>query len=229
MDYPTFSKWLNALNIPVNPEQFNAFNTYYDLLVDWNKKMNLTAITERDDVFIKHFYDALSLIQAFPKAATTLLDVGSGAGFPSIPIKIMLQSLNVTIVESSGKRVRFLETLISNLDIDVTLIEQRIEAFKHKETFDIVTARAVASLNTLAELCLPFVKIGGVLLAPKGKGYREELALSQHALSELGAKHVETIEVHYQDYERVILVIKKYTHSPSKYPRNFARIKKNPL
>lgn len=229
MDYPTFSKWVNTLDLSLHATQFEAFDKYHNLLIDWNKQVNLTAITDRDDVFIKHFYDALTLLRAFPGDAKSLLDVGSGAGFPSIPIKLMHPTLEVTIVESSGKRVRFLQALKEKLGIDVKLIEQRVELFEQKESFDIVTARAVASLNTLAELCLPFVKVGGVLLAPKGKGYREELASSQNALHELGAKHVDTVPVHYQDYERVILVIKKHTKSPSKYPRNFARIKKNPL
>lgn len=229
MDYPTFSKWTETLDLSLDITQFEAFNQYYELLIDWNEKVNLTAITNRDDVFIKHFYDALTLIRAFPEDTKSLLDVGSGAGFPSIPIKLINPALEVTIVESSSKRVRFLEALIDKLQIDVSLVSQRIEVFHQKESFDVVTARAVAPLNTLAELCLPFVRVGGVLLAPKGKGYREELALSENALLQLGAEHIDTIEVHYQDYERVIIVMRKHTKSPSKYPRNFSRIKKNPL
>lgn len=212
-------------------KQVSQFNIYYQFLIEKNKVMNLTAITEESEVYLKHFIDSLELTKIGELDHKTLLDVGSGAGFPSIPLKILLPSLKVTIIDALQKRILFLEELLTRLDIlDVTLIHGRAEEFNQREAFDIVTGRAVAKMNILLELCLPFVKIGGIFVAMKSIHYEEELALAHHAILQLGGSFKSVIAYELdQDLTHALILIEKVKKTDSIYPRNFGMIKKKPL
>ena len=177
----------------------------------------------------KHFYDSLCLVKAIDLSTQSILDVGSGAGFPSIPLKIVFPDLKITIIDALNKRIKFLELLTNELGIQAYLVHGRAEEFERKNSFDIVTARAVANLRVLSELCIPFVKLGGVFIALKGPKYIEELSESQNAIKELGGIHLETKQYQVVDQERSLLIISKVEKTQKKYPRIFAQIKKNPL
>ncbi len=224
-----FESLLQDLNIALSEKQWNQFNRYYELLVEWNAKINLTTLTEMNDVFMKHFYDSLCLVKAIDLSTQSILDVGSGAGFPSIPLKIVFPDLKITIIDALNKRIKFLELLTNELGIQAYLVHGRAEEFERKNSFDIVTARAVANLRVLSELCIPFVKLGGVFIALKGPKYIEELSESQNAIKELGGIHLETKQYQVVDQERSLLIISKVEKTQKKYPRIFAQIKKNPL
>lgn len=226
-----FKEECRKLGYPLSENQLLQFENYYEFLIQKNEVMNLTRITERDDVYLKHFLDSLNLLKAGPLEHKTLLDVGSGAGFPSIPLKILIPSLEVTIIDALGKRIHFLEELVARLHLDkVTLVHGRAEEFKHRETYDIVTARAMASMNILTELCLPFVKVGGSFIAMKTSHYQEELSGAKHAIEILGGRLKEVVD--YSLSEEItysLIVIEKEKPSDIKYPRNFGLIKKKPL
>lgn len=224
-----FIELLNKEKINYNEEILNKFETYFNVLIEWNSKMNLTAITSKEDVYTKHFYDSLCLNKACTIDNQSILDVGSGAGFPSIPLKIVYPELKITIVDSLKKRITFLEHLTNELGIQVDLVHSRIEDYEKKEAFDIVTARAVASLNVLSEFCIPFVKLGGYFLPLKSKSFHEELQQSSQAFKTLGGKFIETIDYSYHDLERYIIKIEKINPTPKKYPRDYSKIKKQPL
>ncbi|TXX29194.1 16S rRNA (guanine(527)-N(7))-methyltransferase RsmG, partial [Escherichia coli] len=191
-----FQKQLSIQGIELSSEQLKQFATYYDRLIEWNQKMNLTAITDQKEVYLKHFYDSISLafVTAFKEDAH-LCDVGSGAGFPSIPLKIIFPQLKITIVDSLNKRITFLQTLVADLGLkDVYLFHDRAETFGQKEfreSFDYVTARAVARLNILTELCLPLVKKNGYFFALKAAKSEEELIEAKSAIALLGGKFIE--------------------------------------
>ena len=220
---------LENLGIHCDESAYLKFETYYEVLLEWNKKMNLTAITQKEEVFVKHFFDSICLIKAIDLNNQTLLDVGSGAGFPSIPLKILFPNLNITIVDSLNKRIKFLDFLAEKLNISIQTVHSRIEDFSKNNLFDIVTARAVAPLNILSEFCLPFVKIEGYFLPLKSTKTLDELNESKRAVKVLGGKIEEVINYSFDEYERYIIKIKKETPSPSKYPRPFQQIKKTPL
>jgi 16S rRNA (guanine527-N7)-methyltransferase len=224
-----FINRLNNENIKYTQETLEKFETYYRLLVEWNHKINLTAITDKEEVYLKHFYDSLCLSKGFLVSNQKILDVGSGAGFPSIPLKILYPELDITIVDSLKKRITFLEHLTKALGIKVNLVHSRIEDYDAKESYDIVTARAVAGLNILCEFCLPFVKLNGYFLPLKSKSVNEELALAEKAIKTLGGKTIDIVDYSYQDLERYIIVIKKVNQTLKKYPRDFSKIKKQPL
>ena len=174
---------MSQLNITLSDEQIDMFNTYYELLVDWNSRMNLTAITEYEDVIIKHFVDSLSIVKyletinvssdKYDTYSPTIIDIGTGAGFPGIPIKILLPSSKVVLVDSLNKRINFLNEVIKVLDLkDITAIHSRAEDFGHgvyREKGDYVVSRAVANISTLSEYCLPLVKTGGVFISYKSE------------------------------------------------------------
>src|SRR5699024_1859787 len=179
---------LRAQGIELTQHQISQFRTYFEMLVEWNEKINLTAVTGEEEVYLKHFYDSLTpLFKIDIKRDADICDVGAGAGFPSIPMKIIRPDLKVTIVDSLNKRIRFLNELSANLDLDrMHLIHDRAEMFgqgAQRHNFDIVTARAVAQLNVLAELCLPLVRTGGSFIVLKGKRVLEELDESRFALN----------------------------------------------
>lgn len=207
---------------------------YAQLLLETNQVMNLTAITDPADVAALHFLDSAALLTLADCRNKTLADVGTGAGFPGLPMKIAEPSLHLTLLDAQGKRVRFLETVCQDLGLtDVECVHGRAEEFAttKRESFDLVTSRAVAALPVLAELCLPLVKPGGSFLAMKSVDCDEELASAKRALETLGGR-VEALRdytIPGTDVRHRLIVIKKFRATPEKYPRVFAKIKKNPL
>ena len=230
-----FIEELAKLNITPNQEMLNRFDLYYKRLVEVNSYMNLTAITEEAEVYNKHFLDSLMIIKSeLFNGEVTLLDVGSGAGFPSIPLAIVNNNVKVTIIDALNKRINFLNDLTKHLGLDnVNAYHKRAEDFaqEKRESFDIVTARAVARLNVLAELCLPLTKIGGYFVAMKGKMSKEEMDEAMNAISVLGGKISKVVSVNLPDEagERDLIIIKKVKSTPNKYPRQFNKIKERPL
>lgn len=236
--YPEeFRKQLLAEDVALTDQQMAQFDTYFHLLVEWNEKMNLTAITEEKEVYLKHFYDSLLVglkMSLDPQAS--ICDVGSGAGFPSIPLKILYPELSVTIVDSLKKRITFLQELTDQLGLtNVHLYHDRAETFgqnpEFREQFDYVTARAVARLNVLAELCLPLVKKDGYFLALKAAKSEEELQEAKPAIAQLGGKFIEekTMALPLSGDERHLLVIQKKKVTPKKYPRKPGLPNKQPI
>jgi len=230
-----FKSELEKLNINLTDEMKNKFELYYSKLVEVNSYMNLTAITEHDEVYIKHFLDSLFITKAINSDNPyTILDVGSGAGFPSIPLAIVDNNANVTIIDALNKRINFLNDLVKYIGINnVIAYHKRAEeyAVEKRESFDYVTARAVARLNVLSELCLPLVKIGGYFIAMKGQGGKEELDEAMNAVKILGGSVERIIEVSLPDDlgKREIILIKKIKPTSNKYPREFKKIKERPL
>ena len=234
MNIDTFIEQLKLKGIELNDQQLKQFEKYYELLVEWNEKMNLTNITNKEDVYLKHFYDSLTLSFFHPLTNQHVCDIGAGAGFPSIPLKIVYPNIKVTIVDSLNKRIVFLNKLIEELQLEnVEAIASRAEeyALDHREAFDIVSARAVARLNILDELCLPLTKVGGYFITLKGAQGSLELEECRQGISKLGGKveDIQAFTLPGHDDQRVNIYIKKVNKTPIKYPRMFAKIKKSPL
>lgn len=208
---------------------------YYEMLYETSKVMNLTTIVELEDAYIKHFYDSLLLSKVLDlNQELTFADIGTGAGFPGLVLKIVFPKLKVTLVEPITKRCKFLQSVIDKLNLkDIVVVNDRAENYIKisRETFDIVTARAVASLNILSEICTPFVKIDGIFVALKGSSYQEEIDQACQAVGKLKIKLVkkELFNLPLSLGERAILLYKKYDKTPNMYPRLYAKIKKNPL
>ena len=223
------------LGIKLNNDQEEKFLTYFNELVEVNQYMNLTAITEKEEVYRKHFLDSLEIVRALDqKEKYTLCDVGSGAGFPSIPLAIVDSNVNVTIIDALNKRIKFLNELTNKLGLsNVNALHKRAEDFVKEvgASFDVVTARAVARLNVLVELCLPLVKVGGKFIAMKGSSGQEELDEAKKGISILGGKIIDVIDVVLpdEDEKRQLIIIYKEKETPKKYPRSFAKIKERPL
>lgn len=231
MNKTEFQTLCEAKNISISDLQYEQLSRYAQLLQEWNERINLTAITEVRDIFIKHFYDSL-LIAPYCETAHTLCDVGTGAGFPGLVLKIVYPQLHITLVEPTLKRVNFLRLVISELGLtSITVINQRMEECRDlKGTFDVVTARAVAALPILSELCLPFVKVDGMFIAMKGSSGEEELDAAKNALLTLGGKVLSVIrETLPEGSSRLNLLIQKHTVTPPKYPRAYSQIKKKAL
>ena len=212
-------------------KQLSQFEKYYNLLIDFNAKFNLTAITEKEEVYIKHFVDSIMAVKMLN--CGKLIDVGSGGGFPAIPIKIMCENLSVTMLEATGKKCEFLKTVAKELGLEkVEVINGRAEEFAFKENFrekfDYCTARAVARLNILSEYCLPFVKKGGKFVALKGDA-KEELLEGLSAIKILGGKLIKENEFTLEGAKRNIIEIEKIALTDKKYPRSNGKIRKNPL
>lgn len=230
-----FHDELEKLGLVLDERKTNQFEVYYKKLIAVNQVMNLTAITEKEEVYRKHFLDSLEIIRVLKnKEEYTLCDVGSGAGFPSIPLAIVQSGVQVTIIDALNKRISFLKELSTELGLtNVCAIHARAEDYAKvkREFFDVVTARAVAKLNVLAELCLPLIKLGGLFLAMKGSSGEEELLEATRAIEQLGGKLVNILDFVLPDGEerRQIIVIQKMKNTPSKYPRNFNKIKECPL
>lgn len=226
-----FKNQLEEKGLFINEIQLEQFRKYAKLLVEWNEKMNLTNITALDEIYEKHFYD--SILPSFDiQIHGNLCDVGAGAGFPSIPLKIMYPDLKVTIIETLGKRVTFLNELCKELQLnDVTCIHARAEECQDlRESFDFVTARAVANMPLLCELCIPLVKVGGTFVVMKGASGLEEYEESKKALRVLGCECTHTFSRKLSDGSlRIHFECNKIHKTPSQYPRSFAKIKKNPL
>ena len=219
---------LKDINISLSQQQEKQFEQYADLLTEWNQKMNLTAITDRDDIYVKHFYDSLLLKSIFSPAGT-LLDVGSGAGFPGLPIAIADPDVQVTLLEPIEKRCTFLNHVVTSLSLsNVTVVNGRAEEISGQ--FDTVTSRAVAPMNILVELCLPLAVQGGHFIAMKGPKAYQELEEAAAGIKLLGGKTASVKEVQLPNQQtRVFADIVKVAPTPKGYPRNYGRIKKNPL
>lgn len=231
-----FHALLKEKGINLSPQQLQQFHTYYEQLIEWNQKMNLTAITDKETVFLKHFYDSLTLSFFYDfSGPLTVCDVGSGAGFPSLPLKICFPEIKVTIVDSLNKRIHFLKSLTAKLELeDVSVYHARAEEFgrqEFRESFDVVTARAVAKLPTLCEYCLPLVRTGGDFLAMKGASIQPELQESEHAVKLLGGviDSVESFTVPGEKSKRHIIRISKQNNTPDTYPRKAGIPNKRPL
>jgi len=238
MNTEQFIQLLEEKGISLSSQQIQQYETYYELLVEWNQKMNLTAITEKEEVYLKHFFDSITAAFYFPFHEQTLhlCDVGAGAGFPSIPIKIAFPNIHVTIVDSLNKRITFLENLAQQLQLKgVRFIHDRAETFghlkDHREAYDIVTARAVARMSVLSELCLPLVKLGGTFIAMKGASGKEELDSSKKAIAILGGelKDSNSFVLPIEESERNIFLIEKKKQTPKKYPRKPGTPNRNPI
>ncbi len=220
---------LKSLNLNLNLKQFEIYKNH---IQEINKVLNLTAIDDEEGIYLKHFYDSL-LIEKYLKKDSTLCDIGSGAGFPGLVIAIARPDISVTLIEPTLKRCNFLNEVIAMLGLkNVVVLNARAEeaVIDLRESFDVVTARAVAYLDVLSELCIPFVKMGGYFIAMKGAKGLEELEVSKIAIEKLGAVIVE-VETLVEDElgERINLLIEKTKKTPLKYPRNYGRIKKTPL
>lgn len=218
-------------NIEVTDRQLQQFERYADLLIEWNEKFNLTSITGREDIYVKHFYDSI-LPSLYRDLKGSLADVGSGAGFPGIPLKIMYPGLEVTLIEPTGKRCTFLNEVISQLSLDkIMVVNMRSEDYARENVrFDFVTARAVAELNILTELCLPLVKADGHFIVMKGPKAYQELENASRAIRVLGGTVREVREIPLSsDQTRVLIDIQKTSVHDPKYPRNYSQIKKKPL
>ena len=217
----------------LNDEQIEEFKKYLELLIEWNKKINLTSITEENEVITKHFADSLS-IQKYIKDNSKVIDVGTGAGFPGIPLKISNSSLEITLLDSLNKRINFLNTIIQELHIEkIKTIHGRAEDFGHnldyREKFDYAVCRAVAKLNVLAEYMLPYLKIGGTFICMKGPNIEEEIEIAQKALKILGGKieKIESFEL--EGNQRNIIIIKKEKNTPKNFPRKSGIPSKQPI
>ena len=226
---------LNKFNISINDSQLEMFDKYAEMLITWNKKFNLTAIKEPDDIVIKHFVDSLTVMSEFSfESGKKLIDVGTGAGFPGIPLLIMNNDLKATFLDSTGKKISFINAVLDELGLDGETLNCRAEEAAndsfYREKFDYSTARAVSELRNIAEFCLPFVKIGGTFISMKGARAQEEIDLSNKAITVLGGK-IEKIQSFEIDScgERTLIFIKKMSQTPTKYPRNYSQITKNPI
>jgi len=207
-----------------------SYEIYYNYLIQENQKLNLTAITDKEDVYLKHFYDSLMITEYVDFKEKKVLDIGAGAGFPSIPILLKYPSMDLTIIDGLKKRIDFLSRLSERLDINGHFIHGRAESLDHRQTYDIVLARAVAKLNILLEMALPLLKLDGLFIAFKSIHYQEELADAKDAISTLGGQVERVIEYELSDeLKHVYLLIKKVKPTPKAYPRSYAKIKKSPL
>jgi 16S rRNA (guanine527-N7)-methyltransferase len=213
-----------------------AFKKYMELLKEWNQKMNLTAIEEDNEVALKHFVDSISILPFIPKGSIRLADIGTGAGFPGIPVKIIRDDADVMLVDSLDKRITFLKEVISTLRLKgINTVHARAEEFgskaENREAFDVAVARAVAGLPVLLEYCLPLVKAGGLFIAMKGSNIEEELKQSQKALEVLGGKleAVKEMCLPFSDNKRNIILVRKFRQTPTKYPRKPGKPSKEPL
>lgn len=232
-----FEKDLKALGVELSPEQIQQFLTYYEMLVEWNEVMNLTAITEYEEVMKKHFVDSLSLVQTFDVSKkVSVIDVGTGAGFPGLALKIAYPNMKVTLLDSLNKRINFLNAVIEKLGLtDVETVHGRAEDFakpgKLREKFDLCVSRAVANLTTLSEYCLPFIKVGGEFISYKSEKINEEMENAKKAISLLGGKFDRSKDFYLPDSDiyRNMVVIKKTKETPKKFPRKAGLPSKEPL
>ena len=232
-----FDQELETLGIRLTDEQKRQFDRYYELLIEWNRVMNLTGITEYDEVNLKHFTDSLTIVRIKDmENVSTLIDVGTGAGFPGIPIKIAFPYIKVTLLDSLNKRIKFLNQVVEELDLeDVVTLHGRAEDYakkeEYREQFDLCASRAVANLSTLSEYCLPFIKKGGCFVSYKSADSDEEIQQSQNALDILGGKieKVDKFMLPGSDMGRALVMVEKVKNTPKKYPRKAGMPSKEPL
>ena len=234
-DFTKFRNSMNSIGIELTDSQLNAFETYYDMLIDRNKVMNLTAITEFDEVMDKHFLDSVYLFRSIKlEADYKLIDIVTGAGFPGIPLKIVFPDLKITLLDSLNKRVGFLNDVIEELNLnDIEAIHGRAEDIArnkaYRASYDIAVSRAVANLSTLSEYCLPFVKIGGKFVSYKSGDCADEVDNAKAAIHLLGGKINKIDEFSYSNNSRSFIVIDKVMNTSNKYPRKAGLPSKKPL
>ena len=226
-----------TVGVTLTPETAEKFDTYAARLVEWNEKINLTALTAPRDIVWKHFADSLSAAPYLPQTPFSLIDVGTGAGFPGVPLALVRPDMRLTLLDSLQKRLTFLDELCKELGIPVTLVHARAEDGGHdpalREQFDVATARAVANLPVLCEYCLPFVKVGGQFLGMKGPSGDDELFAAKAAVKKLGGKQAAvktlTLDEAGEPFERTLVLLDKIAETPKAFPRPAAKIKKSPL
>lgn len=234
-NFDKFIEEVNSISITLTETQLEQFRIYYEMLVEKNKVMNLTGITEWDEVLEKHFLDSISLIRAIDlNQELTVMDMGTGAGFPGIPLKIAFPKLKVTLADSLNKRVLFLQEVIDALKLEgIEAIHGRAEDLardkKYREQYDLSVSRAVANLSTLSEYCLPFVKIGGQFISYKSGEIEEEVAASKSALFLLGGKLKDTVKFELGESGRSFIIVDKVNGTPKTYPRKAGTPSKKPL
>lgn len=238
-DFSQLKKDLNEFGIELTAEMEEQFLLYYNMLIEWNSFMNLTAITDFDEVLKKHFTDSVSLIRAIPDLGEKkyrMIDIGTGAGFPGIPLKIVFPNISVVLLDSLNKRVNFLKEVISKLQLtDITAMHGRAEDFaqnkEYRESFDLCVSRAVANLAILSEYCLPFVKKNGRFISYKSEKVSEEFEISGKAISVLGGEYENqvTFKLPDSDIYRNLFIIKKKSATPGKYPRKAGLPSKEPI
>ncbi|MGL5330051.1 MAG: 16S rRNA (guanine(527)-N(7))-methyltransferase RsmG [Peptostreptococcaceae bacterium] len=228
---------IKDFGIEVDDKMINDLKIYREILVDWNQKMNLTGIEEEKEVFIKHFLDSISAVsKGYIRDGVSIIDVGTGAGFPGLPLKICLKNIELTLLDSLNKRINFLQEVSNSVDIDdIKFIHGRAEDFgknsEYREQYDVATARAVAGLPVLMEFCVPFIKVGGYFVCLKGPNANLELEESKGAMEVLGIEFVEKIDIELPNEElnHNILVFKKIKNTPEKYPRKAGKPSKSPI
>lgn len=239
MEYNEFSTILKEestlINVMLNDKQIQDFYKYMNMLIQWNEKINLTAIIEPKDIIIKHFVDSLT-ISKYIKDEMKIIDIGTGAGFPGIPIKIKNEKVEITLMDALNKRINFLEEVIKKNNLkNIETLHGRAEEFgkntKYREKYDMCITRAVAKMNILVEYMMPFIKKDGICICMKGIEVEEELEKSKNAIKELGGKieQIDKLTLLENENNRNIIVIKKISETPEKYPRKMGIIKKNPL
>ena len=227
----TLSQGLNDLNLTLEPAVQEKLCAFARAMVKQNEVMNLTGITEDAPVAKLHLLDSLTVAACVDLAGKSLIDVGCGAGFPGVPLAIACQDTKVTLLDSLGKRMKWLEEVLPSLDISAKCVTARAEeaVASCRESYDVATSRAVARLNILLELTAPYVKVGGYVVALKGSAAREELAEAKNAIKKLGLSLVEVREFTFDGASHGVIVLKKVAPTPTAYPRRFAKIKQSPL
>ena len=226
---------LKEIDVQINDDEINKFYKYMSLLLEWNEKINLTAITEQDEIILKHFVDCITSMK-YLNEKESVIDVGTGAGFPGIPLAIMKTQNNFTLVDSLNKRINFLNDVKEKINLkNVQTIHARAEDFgqdkKYRENFDVAVSRAVANLSTLSEYLIPLVKVGGKVICMKGSSIEEEVKDAEYAIKELGGRitSIEKFNLPGTDMGRNIIIIEKVKQTPSKYPRKAGMPAKQPL
>ena len=222
---------LPALGLALDDHTRNTLCAFGKAVVEKNKVMNLTAITEPEQVAKLHLLDSLTVLTVLPLAGKQVIDVGCGAGFPGVPLKIACPEMKLTLLDSLGKRIAWLEEILPQLGVDARCITARAEeaVADRREKYDVATSRAVARLNILLELTAPFVRVGGYVLAMKGTAAQEELAEAKGAIGKLGLKLDRVMEFPIDGTGHTVIVLKKVKPTPSQYPRRYAKIKQSPL
>ena len=239
MEYDIFQGILKSecekIQIELEEKHIEKFYKYMQLLLEWNEKINLTAITDPNEVILKHFVDSLT-INKYIKDNSTIIDIGTGAGFPGIPLKIIREDLQITLVDSLNKRIKFLEEVIEKLELkNIKPIHARAEELgkniKYREKFDYATSRAVANLSTLSEYLIPLVKIQGKIISMKGSEVEKELIDSKNAISVLGGKilKIDEFNLPSSDIKRNVIIMEKVKNTPNKYPRKAGTPAKDPI
>lgn len=230
-----FNNYLKEIGIELQRKQIEKFYKYMNLLLEWNEKINLTAITEPEEVILKHFVDSLTISKYIEKGSK-LVDMGTGAGFPGIPLKILREDIEITLADSLNKRINFLNEIIKELNLkNIQTVHTRAEEFgkskKYRENFDIATSRAVANLSTLSEYLIPLVRINGKAICMKGSEIKEELETAKKAIEILGGKieQEESFNLPNSDMKRNVIIIKKAKNTPAKYPRKPGMPAKEPI